>query len=135
MKYMLIMNTPRDGYSQYLHWPKETLEANIAFMREFTRKLSESGELVSAEGLAAPSEAVRIRADKDGALVLDGAFPATKEYLAGYWIVNVESAERAYEIAAVASTAPSAPVKGPDGRVIKHHWIEVREVMTGAPTD
>ena len=54
MKYMLIMNTPRDGYEQYLSWPKKDLEANTAFMIAFTRKLAAAGELVGAEGLASP---------------------------------------------------------------------------------
>ncbi len=66
MKFMLIMNTPRDGYAQYMSWPKKVLEANIAFMTEFTKKLRAAGELVSGEGLASPVQAKLVRADKDG---------------------------------------------------------------------
>lgn len=100
MKYMLIMNTPRDGYSQYMSWPKEILEANIAFMRAFSKKLRDAGELVSAEGLASPLQAKLVRAGQDGKPITDGVFPEFKEFLAGYWIVDVDSPERAYEIAA-----------------------------------
>jgi len=133
MKYMLIMNTPRDGYTQYMSWPRKILEANVAFMHALNRKLKEAGELVGAEGLAAPTEARLVRAGKDGKPVTDGVFPETKEFLAGYWIVDVDSPERAYAIAAEASTAPGAPVTGPDGKLIEHLWIEVRQIMSGPP--
>lgn len=135
MKYMLIMNTPRDGYTQYMSWPKKILEANIAFMHAFNRKLKEAGELVGAEGLAAPTEARLVRAGKDGKPITDGVFPESKEFLAGYWIVDVESAERAYQLAAEASTAPGAPVKAADGTPIEHLWIEVRQIMSGPPKE
>lgn len=133
MKYMLIMNTPRDGYAQYLSWPKKILEANIAFMTTFTNKLAAAGELVGGDGLAAPTRAKLVRAGKDGKPITDGVFPESKEFLAGYWIVDVDSAERAYQIAAEASTAPGAPVKDADGKVVEHLWIEVREIMSGPP--
>jgi len=123
MKFMLMMSTPRDGYARYMSWPKEVLEANIAFMMEFSRKLRAAGELVSKEGLASPVQAKLVRAGKDGALITDGVFPESKEFLAGYWIVDVESPERAYQIAAEASAAP--------GVGDEPLWIEVREIMRG----
>jgi len=126
MKYMLMMNGPRDGYAQYLSWPKKVLEANIAFMQEFTGKLRAAGELVSTGGLASPLQAKLVRAGKDGRPITDGVFPESKEYLAGYWIVDVDSPERAYEIAAEASTAPG--IGG--GALPDALWIEVREVMS-----
>jgi hypothetical protein len=129
MKYMLIMNSPRDGYSQYMSWPKKILEANMAFMQSFTRKLADNGELVRTDGLASPEQAKLVRAGKDGKPITDGVFPESKEYLAGYWIVDVASPERALEIAAEASTAPGAPVRGPDGTAIEHLWIEVRAIL------
>jgi hypothetical protein len=129
MKFMLIMNSPRDGYDQYMKWPKKILEANIAFMQAFTKKLAVAGELVGAEGLASPEQAKLVRAGKDGRPITDGVFPESKEFLAGYWIVDVETRERALEIAAEASTAPGAPVTGADGKVVEHLWIEVREIM------
>jgi hypothetical protein len=129
MKYMLIMNSPRDGYTQYMNWPKEILEANAKFMQAFAKKLAGAGELVSTAGLGAPEQAKRVRAGKNGTPITDGIFPESKEYLAGYWIVDVPNAERAFEIAAEASTAPGAEVIGADGKPVDHFWIEVREVV------
>lgn len=129
MKYMLIMNTPKDGYTQYMNWPKKLLEANAAFMRTFTHRLAESGELVYTAGLGAPDCAKKVRAGRDGRPVTDGVFPESKEFLAGWWIVDVENEARALEIAAEASTAPGQPVRAPDGSLIDALWIEVREVL------
>jgi hypothetical protein len=70
-----------------------------------------------------------VRAGKDGKPVTDGVFPEAKEFLAGYWIVDVERADQAYAIAARASLAP-----GPGGRPL-HLAIEVREVMSAPPVD
>jgi hypothetical protein len=134
MKYMLIMNTPRDGYTQYMSWPKELLEANAAFMHAFSKKLKASGELASVAGLASPERARRVRAGKDGKPITDGVFPESKEFLAGYWIIDVESAERAVEIAAEASMAPGAAITAADGTTIDHLWIELREIL-GSRTD
>lgn len=131
MKYMLIMNTPRDGYTQYMSWPKELLEANAAFMQTFTKKLSNAGELVGAEGLASPVQAKLVRAGKDGKPITDGVFPESKEYLAGYWIIDVDTPERAYQVAAEASTAPGTSIIGAGGKAIDALWIEVREIMDG----
>ena len=129
MKYMLIMNTPKDGYTQYMNWPKKILEANAAFMHAFTAKLSAGGELVGTAGLAAPDQAKLVRAGKDGKPITDGVFAESKEFLAGYWIVDVDSPERALEIAAEASTAPGGPVTAADGTPIEHFWIEVRQIL------
>lgn len=131
MKYMLIMNSPRNGYDQYMKWPRKILEANAAFMHAFTGRLSAAGELVSTAGLAAPDQAKLVRAGKDGKPITDGVFAESKEFLAGYWIVDVDSADRAFEIAAEASTAPGGPVTAADGTPIEHFWIEVRQVMGG----
>jgi hypothetical protein len=125
MKFMLIMNSPRDGYTQYLNWPKKDLDAHISFMMAFTKKLSDAGELVSAEGLASPLQAKLVRAGKNGKPITDGVFPESKEFLAGYWIVDVDSPERAYQIAAEASAAPGPGIEDPS-----HLWIEVRELMS-----
>jgi hypothetical protein len=127
MKFMLMMNAQRQLFDEYWRWPKADLKAHIEFMHEFGRKLSAAGELVSAEGLAAPAQAKIVRAGSDGRPVTDGPFTETKEFLAGYWIVQVPSIERACEIAAEASAAPGiggAPINMP---------IEVREVLDGAP--
>ncbi len=106
MKYMLMMNCPKNGYEAFGSMPKKDIQAHIAFQISFDKSLRESGELVSAEGLASPQEAKVVRAAGDGTPITDDVFPETKEFLAGYWIVEVESPERAYEIAARASAGP-----------------------------
>jgi hypothetical protein len=73
----------------------------------------------------------RVRAGSDGKLITDGAFAETKEYLAGYWIVDVDSPERALALAGEASKAPGVPIKGADGKPVDHFWIEVRQVLGG----
>ena len=129
MKYMLMMNTPRGGEYQIMKWPKKDIEAHISFMIEFAGKLKTAGELVGAEGLASPGQARLVKAGTDGKPVTDGVFPESKEFLAGYWIVQVDSAERAYQIAAEASAAPGV------GGAPLNMGIEVREVMSGPPKD
>jgi len=129
MKYMLMMNHPGNGPYQIAQWPKQDLQAHIAFMIRFSKKLGESGELVAAEGLSGPEQAKIVRAGKDGKPITDGVFPESKEFLAGFWIIDVESPERAYAIAAEASAAP-----GPGG-VPLNMPIEVRLVPSGPPKD
>jgi hypothetical protein len=129
MKYMLMMNTPSGGPYQIFSWPQQDIQAHIAFMVDLNKKLSASGELVGVEGLAGPDQAKLVRAGKDGRPVTDGVFPESKEFLAGYWIVDVESPERAYAIAAQASAAP-----GPGGKPL-NLAIEVRQVMSGPPPE
>jgi hypothetical protein len=127
MKFMLIMNTPHDGYTQYMSWPQKVLEANGAFMEAFTKKLSEAGELVLTAGLASPQQAKLVRADDKGRPTTDGIFPESKEFLAGFWIIDVDSAERAYEIASEVMAAPHGPATM--GGKPYEFGIEVREVM------
>jgi hypothetical protein len=130
MKYILMMNAQKADFDAYAKWPKQDLQANIAFMRALSQELKDSGVFVATEGLAFPDQAKIVRAGSDGApMVTDGPFPEGKEFLAGYWIVDVESAEQAYGIAARASAAP-AP-EGTRGTMP----IEVRQVMSGAPKE
>jgi hypothetical protein len=129
MRFMLMMNTPGHGAYQIASWPKEDILAHIEFMKGFGEKLRASGELVGAEGLAGPDQAKRVRAGKDGKPITDGVFPESKEFLAGYWIVDVDTPERAYQIAAEASAAP-----GPRGEPL-NLAIEVRQVMSAPSND
>jgi hypothetical protein len=131
MKFMLMMNAPRgNGDWSVMKWAPEDLKAHIQFMKQLNVDLSKAGELVGAEGLASPNQARVVRAGKSGKPeVTDGPFAETKEFLAGYWIVDVENVERAYAIAAKASSAP-----GPKG-VPLNLAIEVREVMGAPPVD
>ncbi|HET6233091.1 MAG TPA: YciI family protein [Longimicrobiaceae bacterium] len=130
MKFMMMMHTPRgNGEYQVSAWSPDDLKAHIAFMHRFNAELATAGERVDAQGLAPPGQAKLVRAGKDGAPVTDGPFAEAKEFLAGYWIVDVDSPERAYELAAKASTAP-----GPGGAPL-NMAIEVRQVMSAPPTD
>ena len=126
MKFMLMMHAPRGkGDWATLDWPPAAFKTHIDFMMRFNKELSEAGELVGAEGLAGPEQARIVRAGKNGAPeVTDGPYPEAKEFLAGFWIVDCDSVQRAYEIAARASAAP-----GPDGAPLGIR-IEVREVMS-----
>ena len=132
MKFMLMMNAPRgDGDWGVKNWSLDELKAHVGFMKQFARDLKSEGVLVGAEGLAAPGQARIVRASKTDASpeVTDGPFAEAKEFLAGYWIVDVESAAQAYAIAARASVAP-----GPGGKPL-YIPIEVREVMSAPPVE
>jgi hypothetical protein len=128
MKYILMMNTQKGPY-QHDAWPEKDWKAHLAYWRTLNAQLEASGELVSVVALTAPDQAKRVHAGKDGKPITDGVFPETKEFLAGYWIVDVENAERACAIAAQASAAP-----GPGGQPLNMP-LEVREVMQGATRD
>ena len=131
MRFMLMMHAPRvTGDYQINSWSPEDLKAHMAFMHSFNNELTKAGELVGAEGLASPGEAKVVRAGKNGVpAVTDGPFAEAKEFLAGYWIVEVDRPERAYEIAAKASAAP-----GPGGGPLILP-IEVRQVMRAPNVD
>jgi hypothetical protein len=129
MKYILMMNATKADCDWYANWSKQDLQKNFAFMRAFSKELKDSGAFVSTEGLAFPDQARIVRAGSDGTPITDGVFPEAKEFLMGYWIVDVESAEEAYRIAARASAAP-APAGTPGTMP-----IEVRQVMSGAPEE
>ena len=131
MRFMLMMHAPRGtGDWQVMNWSPDDLKAHIGFMHQLNKELREAGELVGAEGLAGPGEAKIVKAGKNSMpAVTDGPFAESKEFLAGYWIVEVDTANRAYEIAAKASSAP-----GPGGKPLIIP-IEVREVMSAPPVD
>jgi hypothetical protein len=129
MKYILMMNATKEVFDWFSKWPKEDLQKNFAFMRAFNKELKDEGVLVATEGLAWPDQAVIVRAGSDGTPITDGVFPEAKEFLAGYWIVDVEGPEAAYAIAARASVAP-APA-GTEGTMP----IEVRQIMSGPPEE
>jgi len=132
MKYMLMMHAPRTGWETagIGTWPPEDIKAHIGFMLRFNKELREAGELVGAEGLAGPEQARIVRANKAGGPeVTDGPYPEAKEFLAGYWIVDVDSTDRAYAIAARVSAAPGK------GGVPLNMPIEIREVMSAPPVE
>jgi hypothetical protein len=127
MKFMLMQaygGVPEDT-APMSRWTPEEIRAHIQFQKDLNDELTERGELVDAQGLAAPELAKFVVSDGAAApVVTDGPFPESKELLAGYRIVDVESVERALEIAARTSAAPGA-----GGTPIRQS-IEVREVMS-----
>jgi len=129
MKYMLMMNHPGKGAYQLATWPKDDIARHIQFMMSFAKKLGAAGELVAADGLSGPDQAKRVRAGEDGRPITDGVFPEAKEFLVGFWIIDVDSPERAYQIAAEASAAP-----GVGGKPLNMP-IEVRQVLSAPSTD
>ncbi|HET7454222.1 MAG TPA: YciI family protein [Solirubrobacterales bacterium] len=126
MKFMLLQaygGVP-EGTPPMTRWTPEEVDAHITYQKDLNAELTERGEFVDARGLSAPQLAKFVVWDEGGSpVVTDGPFPESKELLAGYRIIDVESVERAIEIAAQGSAAP-----GPGGRPIKQ-VIEVREVM------
>lgn len=130
MKYMVMMAGTQAGWSTMSSWSPADFQAHIQFMRDLNARLEASGELVEAHGLAMPDQAKIVKAQPGGVpAVTDGPFPESKEFLAGFWIVDVESPSRVIELAAYISAAP-----GKDGAPI-YLPIEVREVMSAPPTD
>ncbi len=93
-------------------WTPQELEAMFAFMNELNEDLVARGEFVDGQGLTDPAHARRVQRQDGEAVVTDGPYAETKEVLAGYWIIDVESIDRATEIAAHVTTCP-----GPGGAI------------------
>ena len=133
MKFMMMMHAPRAGWKDagIGTWPPADIHAHIAFMVRVNQELAARGELVDAQGLALPEEARVVRAAPASGepVVTDGPFAEAKEFLAGYLIVDVDSAARAHQIAARVSAAPGK------GGVPLNMPIEVREVMSAPSVD
>jgi hypothetical protein len=124
MKYILLMTGTKEGVDAYKSWSEKDIQTHFAHLTRIRKDLSQSGEFVSTEGLGMPQQAKVVRAGKDSLPITDGVFPEAKEFVLGYWIVDVETAERAYEIAALLSGGP-----GPGG-IRLNMPIEVRQIMT-----
>jgi len=120
MKYILLMSGTKAGVDTYHAWLQKDIEAHRAVLGRINKELTESGEFVATQGLAGPDEAKVVRGEKNGMPVTDGIFPESKEFLLGYWIIDVATPERAYAIAARISAAP-----GPRG-IPTNVPIEVR---------
>jgi hypothetical protein len=126
MKYMLLMNfAPIAEMPPPHEWEPDEMKASMNHMSQIHQELTESGELIGAEGLSGPDAAKIVTSDGvTSPVVTDGPFPEAKEFLAGYWLVDVDSEERAIEIAARTSAAP-----GPGDQPTRRP-IEVRPVMS-----
>ena len=127
MRFMLLQNygPAESGCPPMTEWSPADVRAHIEFQQALNTELAGLGELVDAQGLAGPEEARFVVSDGASAPVItDGPYPESKELLAGYRLVDVDSAARAIEIAARASAAP-----GPGGVPIRQP-IEVRQVLS-----
>ncbi|MCC7369471.1 MAG: hypothetical protein IT306_13670 [Chloroflexi bacterium] len=131
MKYLLLKhyrgapapvnNVPMD------RWTPQEVDAHIQFMRDFAARLQESGEFVDAQALA--PEGAWVQYDGEGRpAATDGPFAETKDLIAGWMIIDVESWDRAVQLAGELSAAPGA-----GGKPI-HEWLEVRPFMHEPPT-
>jgi len=129
MRFMLHMNVPGGPY-QMPGWSPDDMKAMVAFMHQFNAGLKAEGKLVIAEGLVGPDQARLVRAGADGQpIVTDGPFAETKEFIAGFWIIEAANEDEAYAIAAKVSACP-----GPGG-VPMNMPIEVRASGGPPPTD
>lgn len=130
MKFMLMMHAPANAPAGagLASWKPEEVQRMIKFMKDLNKDLAAAGEFVGAEGLDYPPRPRIVRAQGNGTpLVTDGPFVETKEFLTGYWIVQVPNEQRAFEIAGRVSACP-----GPGGAPLNMP-VEVRQVMPGPP--
>ena len=117
MKYMILLYGSQQDYDALTGkpapgkpgWAPEDFAAMGAFMAGFSNDLTESGELVETRGLTAPVHARRIRLVGGAPVATDGPYAETQEVLAGYWIVDCESFDRATQIAGRLASCPGPP--------------------------
>jgi hypothetical protein len=130
MKYLILMSGTQQDYdgmagrsvAGHPAWSAADFAAMGAFMESFGKDLAESGELVDAQGLTAPVHTRRIRLQAGVPVVTDGPYAETEEVLAGYWLVECDSFDRATELAARLASCP-----GPD-HVRERAYVDVRAV-------
>jgi len=125
MKYILLMSSTKAGVAGYQSWAQSDRDRVMQTLGDMMKELVATGEFVAAQGLAEPKEAKVVRGERNGLPVTDGVFPESKEFLLGYWIVDVATPERACEIAARISMVP-AP-----GGIPSNMPIEVRQFAEG----
>jgi hypothetical protein len=122
MKFMVQMNVKKGPY-QMEGWSQEDVKRMVGFMDGINADLKKAGQLVVAEGLVSPEEARLVKANDDGSpSVTDGPYAESKEFIAGFWIIDVKDADEAYRFAARVSLCP-----GPGGKPL-HMPLEVRAV-------
>ena len=129
MKFMVQMNVKKGPY-QMEGWQPEDVKRMFGFMDQLNADLKARGQMVTAEGLVAPDQARLVTAKEDGSpTVTDGPFAESKEFIAGFWIIDVKSADDAYKFAARVSSCP-----GPGGKPLNMP-VEVRAVGEAPKTD
>jgi hypothetical protein len=130
VKYMILLSGSQRDYDAMAGragrdepgWTTADFAALGSFMESFTRELAESGELVETRGLTEPAHARRIRLQQGVPVVTDGPYAEAEEVLAGYWVVECDTAERAIAIATRVTAAP-----GP-AHVRDRAYVDVRQV-------
>lgn len=130
-KYLLLKHCrggpePHTPFPPMDQWAAEDVEAHMAFLRECARMLQDRGEFVDAQALTQDSTWVRYGGPDAAPVTTDGPHPETSDLVVGWYLVDVDSYERALEIAAHVSSEP-----GPGGEPL-NEWIQVREVVSGA---
>ena len=132
MKYLLLKHyrggpAPAVDYGSMDQWTPEEVDAHVQYMRDFAARLEETGEYVDGQALA--PEGAFVRYDGEGRPpVTDGPFAETKDLIAGWYVIDVDSWDRAVQLAGELSAAP-----GRGGKPM-HEWLEVRPFLTGAHT-
>ncbi|MCL8025091.1 YciI family protein [Nocardioides bruguierae] len=103
-------------------WTPQEVTDHIAYMRDWAARLEATGEFVDGQALS--PDGLWVRSDGEGRPpVTDGPFAETKDLAAGWMIIDVETRERAIELAGELSAAPGA-----GGRPI-HEWLELRPFL------
>ena len=132
MKYLLLKHyrggpAPAVDWVPMDQWTPEEVDAHVQFMHDFAARLEETGEFVDSQALA--PEGAFVRYDGEGRPpVTDGPFAETKDLIAGWMVIDVESWDRAVQLAGELSAAPGA------GGEPVHEWLEVRPFLTESPT-
>ena len=119
-KYLMSVFGPEELYDSeyYGYESQEQMTQSMADTEAFNQKLQEKGYLVTADGLEAPSTATIVDGMGERPLFTDGPFAEAKEYMAGFWVIDVPNRDVALELAAEASKACIGKV-------------EVRAMMSG----
>ena len=129
MKFMVQMNVKRGPYNME-GWSGDDIKRMVAFMHDLNGELKSAGQLVVAEGLVSPDQARLVKANDDGSpSVTDGPFAESKEFIAGFWIIDVKNEAEAYRMAARVSACP-----GPGGKPLNMP-VEIRAVGQAPAAD
>ena len=133
-KYLLLKHyrggpEPHHPFPPMDQWAPEDVEAHMAFQMHVSALLQENGEFVDAQALTPTRTWVRYGGQDAAPVTTDGPHPETSDLIAGWYMIDVESPQRAHEIAAYVSSEP-----GPGGEPL-YEWIDVREIMSGTPSD
>jgi hypothetical protein len=123
MRYMLLIHGDPEGWSGLSSWTPDDFKHMVGYMLELDADLRASGELLESNGLGGPGGARTVRAGADGTpAIRDGLRAGAKDFLVGYWVVDVASPERAVEIATHISVTP-----GPGGAPVNQQ-VEIHRI-------